>query len=142
MPKILYFNEEVTFHLKNKRQINRWIISTIESEGRIVGNINYIFCSDKYLHKLNVTFLGHDNLTDIITFPADEDKISGDIFISIERITENSNKFNLPFSNELFRVMIHGVLHLLGYKDKKKEEKIKMTSKEDYCLSLLPHFIR
>jgi rRNA maturation RNase YbeY len=141
VPKILYFNEEVSFLLKNKRKINKWIYSSIQSEDEKPGAINYIFCSDNYLLKLNQKYLNHNNYTDIITFENDDRFISGDIFISVDRVTENARELDLQFEEELHRVMIHGVLHLIGYKDKSEEEKRLMTKKEDYYLSLLPNFI-
>ena len=102
-----------------------------------MGDINYIFCSDNYLHQINFQYLDHDTFTDIITFDqSDKDQIEGDIFISIDRVHENANERNISFVNELHRVMIHGILHLLGYNDKTPKEKQLMREKEDECLSL------
>jgi len=119
--------------------IRKWIVNVIRSEGKIEGDIYYQFCTDKYLHKINVDFLQHDNLTDIITFPMtnDLDIISGDIFVSLERVKENSVNLELKFRKELFRVIVHGVLHLIGYKDKTKKQASLMREKEDYYLELI-----
>lgn len=107
-----------------------------------IGSINFIFCSDEYLFQLNQKYLKHDTYTDIITFDSsvEETEISGDIFISLERVKENSKQFSGSFVKELHRVMIHGILHLLGYKDKSPKDKEAMSGKEDYYLSLLPDF--
>lgn len=135
--KINFFNEDIQFTLKNKVQIRKWIRKSIENEGFKLGELNFIFCSDGYLLQINQEYLKHDTYTDIITFDNSElsEIISGDIFISIDRIIENAEKFQINFDNELHRVMIHGVLHLMGYPDKKREEKVIMTSKEDYYLT-------
>ena len=130
------FEEGVTLKIKNKLNIKKWLKETIEKEGYKLGELNYIFCSDEYLHQMNVSYLNHDTLTDIITFDNSdvEGKIIGDIFISIDRVTENAKKFDVEFTDELNRVMVHGALHLVGYKDKKKEEQEKMRAKENYYL--------
>lgn len=119
--------------------LRSWVISTAKNEGFSVGELSFIFCDDKYLHKINLEFLNHDTLTDIITFDySSEDEIAGEIYISIDRVNENAKAFNQDTAQEIRRIIIHGVLHLLGYKDKSPEEKTQMTSKEDYYLSLLP----
>ena len=130
------FEEDVTLKIKNKLNIKKWLKETIEKEGYKLGELNYIFCSDEYLHQMNISYLNHDTLTDIITFDNSdvEGKIIGDIFISIDRVTENAKKFDVEFTDELNRVMVHGALHLVGYKDKKKEEQEKMRAKENYYL--------
>lgn len=130
------FEEDITLKIKNKLALKKWLKSTIETEKQKLGVLNYIFCSDAYLLEMNLSYLNHDTLTDIITFDNAEVKglIEGDIFISIDRVKENSIKFEVPFEDELHRVMVHGALHLLGYKDKKKEEKEKMREKENYYL--------
>ncbi|MBN1651276.1 MAG: rRNA maturation RNase YbeY [Bacteroidales bacterium] len=116
-----------------------WINRTCLAEGFDLGELSFTFCSDDYLHKINMEYLNHDTYTDIITFDySSADMVSGEIFISLDRIKENAQRLNLIMDNELFRVIIHGVLHLLGYKDKSPSEKAQMTSKEDYYLSLLP----
>ena len=139
MPSISFFCEDIDFILNRKLAIKQWISDVISLENKIKGNISFIFCNDEYLSKINIQYLKHDTLTDIITFDYTDDnhgKISGDIFISIDRVKENSEKLNILFLNELHRVMIHGVLHLMGYKDKTKDSKILMRQKEDKCLSL------
>ncbi len=130
------FEEDVTLKIKNKLGIKKWLKETIENEGYKLTELNYIFCSDEYLHQMNVSYLNHDTLTDIITFDNSEveGKIVGDIFISTDRVAENAKKFEVEFIDELNRVMVHGALHLVGYKDKKKEEQEKMRAKENYYL--------
>ncbi len=115
-----------------------WIKEVARREKKTIKEINYIFCSDEYLLQLNQGFLNHKTLTDIITFDNSEGKngLEGEIYISIERVQENAIKFNTEFEDELHRVMIHGVLHLIGYKDKKPSEKALMRKKEEACLSL------
>lgn len=134
---IHFFEEDIVSNLKKKKDTKTWIKETIITEGKTLGTLNYVFCSDEYLHKMNVEFLQHDTLTDIITFDQSEieNKIDGDIFISVDRVKENAKKFNSEYSDELNRVMIHGALHLIGYKDKKKADQELMRSKEDYYLS-------
>ena len=138
MPTIQFFEEDITFKLKNKTQIRQWISNTIVAEGFKLRELNYIFCSDAYLLQINQQYLDHDTYTDIVTFDNAEDKgiIIGDIFISIERIRENAAKFSVSESDELHRVIIHGALHLLGYKDKMPADKKKMTQKEDLYLNM------
>src|SRR6202012_2022690 len=134
MPKISFFEEDIQFKLKNKAQVRQWITDTIIAEGYKLRELNYIFCSDAYLLQINQQYLDHDTYTDIITFDNSEKEkvIEGDIFISIERIRENAAKFDTGETNELHRVIIHGALHLLGYKDKTASDKKQMTSKEDH----------
>jgi rRNA maturation RNase YbeY len=138
MPSINFFEENISFKLRNKTKVKEWIKSAIDAEGYTLRELNYIFCSDQYLLQINQQYLDHDTYTDIITFDnSDQDKvIAGDIFISIERIRENAKKFNSGEVNELHRVIIHGALHLLGYQDKKSESKKIMTNKEDHYLSI------
>lgn len=137
--KINFFNENIKFVLKNKIILRNWITSVIEEEKITAESINYIFCSDKYLLEINLKFLNRDTLTDVISFNYNEinEPIQGDIYISIERIKENSLILGQPFKNEIYRIMIHGLLHLIGYEDTKPEEKLLMTKKEDYYLSKL-----
>lgn len=134
---IHFFEEDIVSNLKKKKDTKNWIKETILVEGKTLGTLNYVFCSDEYLHKMNVDFLQHDTLTDIITFDQSEieNKIEGDIFISIDRVLDNAKKYNTTYKDELNRVMIHGALHLIGYKDKKKADQELMRSKEDYYLS-------
>jgi len=135
-PVIQFFSEDVPFRLKGKSKIRHWIHEVILNEKKNAGIINFIFCTDDYLLQLNETFLKHDTYTDIVTFPDTEDPavIAGDIFISIPRVTENAAKFEQAVEQELYRVMVHGVLHLIGYKDTTKAERIQMTAKEDQYL--------
>lgn len=132
------FNYETDFKLVNETQLANWIVSCIDNDNFKVGEINYIFCDDAYMHKLNIEFLQHDTYTDIISFDNTLGKIiGGDIFISVERVKENAATYTSSFDAELHRVMIHGVLHYMGYKDKSKEEKQIMREKENQCLSEL-----
>lgn len=127
------------FNLKSSKDKSDWIKKTIEKEGKKVGEIQYVFCDDYYLLEINRKFLKHDYYTDIITFPLADSKniISGEIYISLERIEENAKLNNVLFEDELARVMIHGILHMIGYDDHTKEEKNEMREKEDYYLNLL-----
>lgn len=136
MPSINFFQEDVNFKLSGKLKLKQWIKDTIAAEGYKLDELNYIFCSDEYLLGINQQYLDHDTYTDIITFDNSERPklITGDIFISIERIRENAEKFSVSVNRELQRVVIHGALHLLGYKDKKPAEKKLMTEKEDFYL--------
>ncbi len=121
--------------------LQRWIKEVIELEQNKLIALQYIFCEDDYLYDLNIAHLNHDTLTDIITFPYDQPpNIHSDIFISIDRVRDNAEKFNAPFREELHRVMIHGVLHLCGYRDKTSEEARQMRAKEDETLQLLAQF--
>jgi len=120
-----------------RRNIKNWINNTVVNENKLVGEIQYIFCSDNYLLKINKKFLDHDYYTDIVTFDYDEKNIiSGDIYISIDRVKENAKIFEVDFNNELLRVIIHGILHLIGYNDKSDIEKNIMRNKENYYLSI------
>ena len=132
----IFFQNIETFDLN--KNINTWIQDTIEKENKNLGEINIIFCSDEHLLKMNVEHLNHNFYTDIITFDYCEEKIiSGDLFISKNRVEENAKKFEVSFSNEINRVIIHGVLHLLGYNDKTDEEKKQMRNKENFYLDKL-----
>lgn len=134
---IRFFSEEIEFKLASPGRIRQWIAKSALKEKRAIGEINYIFCSDRYLLSLNQQYLNHNTLTDIITFDNTEGKtISGEIYISTERVSENSIKYDVVMEKELRRVMIHGVLHLCGYKDKGATQKSVMRKKEDACLSL------
>jgi rRNA maturation RNase YbeY len=138
MPSVNFFEEDIRFDLKNKNKVKSWIKSTIAAEGYKLQELNYIFCSDAYLLQINQQYLDHDSYTDIITFDNSEKEklIEGDIFISIDRIRENAAKFGTSETNELHRVIIHGALHLIGYKDKKPADKTLMTAKEDQYLDI------
>lgn len=134
----IHFNfVEIDEFSLQRRNIKNWIKNCAVNEKRKLGDIQYIFCSDPYLLKINKKFLNHDYLTDIVTFDYDKnDIISGDVFISIDRIKENSAIYKVSFYNELLRVIIHGILHLIGYNDKSDSEKKIMREKENYYLSL------
>ncbi|MBN2614275.1 MAG: rRNA maturation RNase YbeY [Bacteroidales bacterium] len=125
----------------NKKLHSKWIRAVLEEEGFNLGQIGYIFCNDEYILEINKKFLQHDTYTDIITFPQgdlDSTIISGDIYISIDRVYDNAEKFDKTFENELGRVMVHGILHLMGYDDHTDEDRLVMRAKEDYYLSLQP----
>ncbi|MGN5955350.1 rRNA maturation RNase YbeY [Sphingobacterium lactis] len=134
---IQFFTEDIDFNIKEKQKLRTWIGETIKAEGfNRIGELSFVLCSDNYLLEINKQYLNHDTYTDIVTFDSSEteDSIAGDIFISIERIRENASKFNVSERDELHRVIIHGVLHLCGYYDKKKEDKTRMTEMENYYL--------
>jgi rRNA maturation RNase YbeY len=132
--------ENIKFTLKNKTLLKQWIKEVIEKKKRKAGEITFVFCNDDYLLNINKQYLNHDTFTDIITFDySKEDNkqpISGDIFISLERVKENALKYSKTLENELHRVIIHGVLHLLGYTDKTKIAKEEMTKQENLCLKI------
>ena len=133
---MISFNYETDFILEHEAQFSAWISKAIQEESCKEGEINYIFCSDDYLHKINVDFLDHDTLTDIISFDYSVGKeLHGDIYISVDRVKENADDFKVSFEDEISRVMIHGVLHYCGYKDKTNKDQEVMTAKEDYYLS-------
>lgn len=135
---INFFNEDVSFSLSTSDSTKSWIYNVIHGRGFLLVTLNYIFCSDEYLHGINVEYLAHNTYTDIITFDHSEQvqELESDIYISIGRVKENASKFNKKFDEELHRVMIHGVLHLMGQGDKTKEEQLEMRKKEEACLSL------
>jgi probable rRNA maturation factor len=129
---MINFNYETDFELDNEIAIEQWLQLVIKSEGKKEGEINYIFCDDDYLHKINVEYLQHDTLTDIISFDYSVgNELNGDIFISVERVKENALDFNVEFSEELKRVLVHGILHYCGYKDKSESDEVLMRNKED-----------
>lgn len=133
---ISFQNQGIDFKLKDKTRLKQWIKHIILSENKIAGPIAYIFCTDDELLEVNLAHLNHNTYTDIITFDYTEgSKVSGDILISIDRVKENAVKFEVSFEEELRRVMIHGVLHLCGYKDKSKEQSQLMRKKENSALS-------
>lgn len=134
---MISFNYESDFTLEQEDNYASWIETIIESENKILGEISYIFCDDDYLHTINMQYLNHDTLTDIISFDYTEgDVISGDIFVSIERVIDNAKDFNVPFDEELKRVLAHGVLHYCGYKDKSDADALLMRSKEEEKIKL------
>ena len=125
------------FFLENGAKVSDWLTFVLDEENKELGEINYIFCDDDYLHDLNVKTLNHNTLTDIISFDYTVGLlVSGDIYISYDRVKDNATMLSVDFFNELHRVMVHGVLHYCGYKDKDEKEKLLMRSKEDYYLSL------
>ena len=135
---VSFFNQSVSFKLKDKTKLKQWIKTITEKEKHKLGQINYIFCTDDELLEINIRHLNHKTLTDIITFDYTEDKtIHSDIYISIERVAENAQKFKVTFDEELHRVMIHGILHLCGYKDKTKADSELMRKKENGALKVL-----
>ncbi len=137
MAKINFYNQEIDFRLKEKAKIRRWISQVVENECKTIGEISYVFCTDTYLLDINQQYLKHNTYTDIVTFDySEEGKISGDLFISVERVTENAQRFSVNFEHELKRVLVHGILHLCGYKDKSEEDEKVMRAREDYYLSL------
>jgi probable rRNA maturation factor len=129
---MINFNYETDFILDNEEVFASWLSNVILSENKKEGEINYIFCDDEYLHKINLEYLNHDTLTDIISFDYSMgNELNGDIFVSIERVKDNANDFKVSFEDELRRVLVHGLLHYCGYKDKSIEDETMMRSKED-----------
>jgi len=133
---IRFFSEDIPFTLKNKTGRRKWLNSVIREETKKNRDINFIFCSDEYLLGLNKTYLQHNTFTDILTFPYPdvENSLSGDIFISIERVRENASMYHQDFEKELMRVMVHGLLHLIGYSDHELRDKGIMTERENHYL--------
>lgn len=138
MALVNFFSEDIEFDLDHPRKTSTWIKKIVQLEKRSILSLNFIFCSDEFLRQMNLKYLNHTTYTDIVTFDNSEGGglLEGDIFISIERVNDNSTKFNTSFDEELHRVIIHGVLHLLGFSDKTPKDKITMRDKEDACLSL------
>lgn len=131
------FNYELDFELEHEEDYIAWLSSIIFSHQKSLGDISFIFCNDDYLHRINMEYLKHDTLTDIISFDySDGSIISGDIFISIERVKDNATTYNVSFKTELLRVLSHGILHFLGYKDKTKEDILQMRNKEEESIEL------
>ncbi len=136
--QINFFSEGISFRLQQKRALRTWIVEVLSRFGKSCHAINFIFCSDRFLLEMNKSFLKHDYFTDILTFPVKlpGNDVAADIFISIDRVRENANKFEVSFMEELHRVMIHGILHLMGYRDKLQPEKKRMRKMEDKMLGL------
>lgn len=135
---ISYFLEDTNFKFNTRRRTSRWLMSVAKIENRSIGEINIIFCSDPYILDLNIKSLDHHFFTDIITFDYCEgDILSGDLYISVDTVRANAEFYNTDFDNELYRVIVHGLLHLIGYDDHSDEEIAVMRSKEDFCLNLL-----
>lgn len=140
--EINYYNEDCELQLENEEKICQWIEATITEEGKVATDINVIFCSDDYLLEMNKQYLQHDYYTDIITFDYNDDQeeenmVAGDLFISIDTVRNNAEDYKVSFTNELHRIIIHGILHIVGYKDKEGDEPIIMRGKEDYYLTKL-----
>ncbi|RKS94801.1 rRNA maturation RNase YbeY [Flavobacterium limicola] len=134
---MINFNYETDFNLDNEEATAAWLGNVITSENKKEGEINYIFCDDEYLHKINVEYLDHDTLTDIISFDYSMgNELHGDIFVSVERVKDNATDFNVSFEEELKRVLVHGILHYCGYKDKGEAEELLMRSKEDEKIAM------
>ncbi|SHG57351.1 rRNA maturation RNase YbeY [Flavobacterium micromati] len=134
---MINFNYETDFILDSEENIASWLSAVIISEKKKEGEINYIFCDDEYLHKINLEYLNHDTLTDVISFDYTMgNEISGDIFISVERVKDNAADFKVSFDEELKRVLVHGILHYCGYKDKGEVEELLMRTKEDEKIAL------
>lgn len=136
-PGVHYFYEDINFELADATKLANWIEKSIIEENKDFHSVTYIFCSDEYLHKINVEYLNHDDYTDVITFPYTDNPVEGDVFISIERISENAQTQAVSFEDELHRIMIHGALHLCGHTDKTPELRAEMTIKENYYLAKL-----
>jgi probable rRNA maturation factor len=134
---MINFNYESDFNLDNEEAISSWLSNVISSENKKEGEINYIFCDDDYLHNINMEYLNHDTLTDIISFDYSMgNELHGDIFVSVERVADNATDFNVSFEEELKRVLVHGILHYCGYKDKSEADAALMRSKEDEKIAL------
>jgi len=136
---IQFFSEEIEFNLSKPDKVKSWIKKVIEAESKILTSLNFIFCSDEYLHKINTQFLNRDYYTDVITFDYSEklNEIEGEVYISVARVQENSLSLQQDYHHEIRRVLIHGVLHLLGFNDSSDIEQLAMRKKEEACLSLL-----
>jgi probable rRNA maturation factor len=135
--QIAFHSEGISFALKNESKIAQWLVAVAKEEGKRIAELNYIFCSDEYLLQMNLEYLQHDTLTDVITFQYADEVVHGDVFISEERTRENAAKFGVTSQNELCRVVVHGLLHLIGYGDKTEEEAALMREKENQYLGLL-----
>jgi probable rRNA maturation factor len=135
-PEINIFYELENFEIEHESLVTNWIEKVLSAEKKELGYINYIFCNDDYILDINKTYLQHDYYTDIITFDYNKKKVESDIYISIDRIKENATDLNVKFRDELLRVIVHGALHLCGYKDKTKEQEVLIRSKEDHYVHL------
>jgi rRNA maturation RNase YbeY len=133
--RIFFHKEDVAYHVLKKQRIRAWLSFVAKEEGKQMGDISYIFCSDDYLFRMNERYLQAAYFTDVITFDYSEDNmVSGDIFISVDRVRANAKEFKQSFFSEMLRVILHGILHLCGYNDKTKEEEAKMREMEEYYL--------
>jgi rRNA maturation RNase YbeY len=134
---MISFNYETAFELENETHFSEWLSKVIQSENKREGEINYIFCDDEYLHKINMEYLQHDTLTDIISFDYSVgNELNGDIFISVERVADNAKDYEVSFDEEIKRVLAHGILHYCGYKDKTEEDAVLMRMKENEKINL------
>jgi len=134
---MISFNYETDFELSDETAISDWLSQVILSESKKEGDINYVFCDDEYLHKINVEYLDHDTLTDIISFDYSVgNELHGDIFVSVERVADNAKDYEVSFDEELKRVLVHGILHYAGYKDKSEEDELKMRQKEEEKIAM------
>jgi rRNA maturation RNase YbeY len=140
---MVLFHSETSFQLSHKMMYKRWLAELAQSHGKQLGDVNYIFCDDDYLLQLNLQYLQHDTLTDIITFDYVEGtRLNGDIYISVERVRENAGIFGVTFEEELLRVIAHGLLHLCGFKDKSKSEAQEMRKQEELAMKLFHNNIK
>jgi probable rRNA maturation factor len=139
MASVQFFKEDIAFRLKDSQKLKAWVKAAVQKEKYALKSISYIFCSDAALLERNIQYLNHNTYTDIITFDLSETEgeVESEIYISIDRVRENAGKFSKTFEDELHRVLIHGVLHLVGYRDKKAEQKAEMRKKEDFYLRAL-----
>lgn len=139
---MLLFHSETAFQLSHKMMYKRWLAELAKSHGKQLGDVNYIFCDDDYLLQLNLQYLQHDTLTDIITFDYVEGiRLNGDIYISVERVRENAGIFEVTFDEELLRVIAHGLLHLCGFKDKSKKDAAEMRRQEAAAMNLFHNLV-
>ena len=140
---VAYYNQEIDFRFRGKKAHSTWLKAVAEEEGRRLGPVSVIFCSDEKILEVNRRYLGHDYYTDIITFDySDAEMISGDLFISIDTVKSNAEFYSVPFDDEIDRVMVHGILHLIGYDDHNEEESAEMRFKENYYLSKRALFLK
>lgn len=133
---ITFYSEDIDFELKDQEEIRNWLIGIARQENKVLASLDYIFCSDQYLLEINKKFLDHDYFTDIITFPLSKDPIESNVFISIDRVKENAQLYKQSFTDELHRVIVHGLLHMIGYNDKTQEDEFQMRDKENYYLQM------
>ena len=131
-----FHNETAEWHFDQALQVKQWLAQSIAHQGKELQELNFIFCSDAHLHEMNLQYLQHDDYTDVITFPYDQEQVYGDVFISLERVAENAQNYGVSTLKELLRVMIHGTLHLMGYEDDNPEKKAEMTRLEDHYLEV------
>lgn len=134
---VFFHKENVSFSI-NEELVVKWLDESVRSLGFVIGELSFIFCSDEYLKEINIKYLNHDFFTDVITFDYSKEKLLfGDVYVSTDRVKENAKTYNSSFNKELFRVIIHGVLHLCGFNDKTKKEKTLIRSKENEALSTI-----